>query len=156
MFNLSRLLPLCPLLIIVCIRHGWNLNGTRSCEVRRTIQTGDLIVDQQKFDEILDRRLELIRSILSRKRVEYAPDSGDRLHNFKRAADMLGCSRERALVGMLAKHLISVLDMVDSLDCDCVFPSVELIEEKIGDSINYFILLEAMMKERIDGSRTEQ
>jgi len=106
-------------------------------------------MNQEKFDEILERRIELIRSVLSRKRAEYAPGGGDRLHNFKRAANMLSCSPERALVGMLSKHLVSILDMVDAIDQRGEFPLWELVEEKIGDSINYLILIEAMIKERI-------
>ena len=59
---------------------------------------------------------------------------------------MLGGSREKALIGMLAKHLVSVLDMVDSFGKEDL-PTTSFIDEKIGDSINYLILLEAMLKE---------
>lgn len=100
-------------------------------------------MNADQFDKILERRLELISSVLASKREEYAA-GGDRLHNFKRAAEMLGVSREKALAGMMAKHWVSVLDMVDGK----AKLTEELIEEKIGDSINYLVLLEAMLKEK--------
>ena len=107
----------------------------------------------EAFEAVLDRRLSLTRQVLALKRKEYAGNElrlgYDRLHNFNRSASMLSCSREKALIGMLSKHLVSILDIVDDLDIK--FPSVEMIEEKIGDAINYLILLEAMMKE--DGAQ---
>lgn len=104
----------------------------------------------ENFDKVVERRLVLIKEILLRKRAEYTPEGGDRLHNFNRAADMLNCSPHRALVGMWAKHIISILDMVDRIGPTPGLeykPSVEMIEEKIGDAINYLVLLEAMLKE---------
>jgi hypothetical protein len=109
-------------------------------------------MNKETFDKILDSRLKKTKSVLESKRTEYATGKHDRLHNFNRAASMLGCSKENALIGMLSKHLVSVLDMVDNLDgCSIPWvPSVEFVEEKIGDSINYLILLEAMIKERLE------
>ena len=104
-------------------------------------------MDSKTFDIVLEERIKKIRSILSKKRSEYAPDGqvDDRLHNFARAASMLGVSKEKALIGMWAKHVVSLLDIVDG-----VTPNVtqELIDEKIGDAINYLILLEAALLER--------
>lgn len=101
------------------------------------------------FDSVVKNRIALIEKILVAKRAEYAPDGGDRLHNFNRAASMLGCSRERALIGMWTKHIISILDIVDGLSPASPI-SIPLVEEKIGDAINYLILLEAMLKERYE------
>lgn len=103
-----------------------------------------------EFNIVLDRRLELIRSVLGSKAKEYAHDT-DRLHNFNRAAKMFSTTPEKALVGMLAKHWVSVMDMVDDPG---TIRSKEYIEEKFGDTINYLILLEAMVKDQnsfIDG-----
>lgn len=99
----------------------------------------------EKFDEILERRIVQMRDTLASKRKEYAA-SGDRLHNFKRASEMLRVTPEAALIGMWAKHIVSILDIVDGLPA---YPSIERVEEKIGDAINYLILLEAALKERI-------
>jgi hypothetical protein len=102
-------------------------------------------MNAKQFDIILERRISLIRSVLNAKRKEYADGLRDRLHNFNRAAAILQVSREEALLGMWAKHITSILDIVDDMKRK-VFP-VEMIEEKIGDAINYLILLEAMLKE---------
>jgi hypothetical protein len=103
-------------------------------------------MNAQDFDAVVERRLELIKAILLKKRAEYAPGEGDRLHNFKRAAAMLQTTPETALIGMWTKHIVSILDI-----CDKVYretPSIETIEEKLGDAIAYLVLLEAMLKER--------
>ena len=105
----------------------------------------------EQFNKIVERRIELIRSVLATKEKEYAV-SKDRLHNFNRAAEMLRCTREQALIGFMTKHLVSILDMVDSL----FLPSKEKLEEKIGDSVNYLILLEASLKEKIAIAENKQ
>jgi hypothetical protein len=101
----------------------------------------------EKFQIILDKRLNSIQSVLASKATEYATSS-DRLHNFNRAAQILGIDRRSALTGMLSKHLVSILDIVDNFEN--IKPSFEMIEEKIGDAINYLILLEAMLKEDVE------
>ena len=101
----------------------------------------------KEFEKILKRRIKLTCDVLANKNAEYATNN-DKLHNFKRAGTMLGCTSERALIGMKAKHDVSVLDIVDKLNSN-ELPSEKLLEEKIGDSINYLILLEALIKERL-------
>lgn len=104
-------------------------------------------MNNTQFDLIVENRLLLIKEILLKKRAEYAPEGGDRLHNFKRAAAMLNKSPEQCLIGMWTKHVVSMLDICDRIDKET--PSKEMIEEKIGDLINYLILLEAMLKEHL-------
>lgn len=79
---------------------------------------------------------------LLNKAKEYATD-GDRLHNFKVAADVQGISPTAALAGMMAKHTVSVYDMIGTSE---VYP-LDLWEEKIKDSINYLFLLWALLNE---------
>ena len=102
----------------------------------------------EKFSKLLEYRIELMRSVLAAKSAEYSTTE-DKLHNFKRAADMLQCTPERALIGMWSKHIISILDIVNKVDNNIALPPIDLLEEKIGDAINYLILLEALVKERI-------
>jgi hypothetical protein len=97
----------------------------------------------EQLEIVIERRIGLIREVLTAKQREYA-GNGDRMHNFNRAAAMLGVSRERALIGMLAKHLVSILDIVGRFDqapgsgpAPC---SAKMIEEKLGDAVNYLIL----------------
>jgi hypothetical protein len=100
------------------------------------------------FDEVVELRVQRIKSILKNKAEEYATE--DRFHNFRVAGRMDNESPERALWGMLKKHIVSVRDMIDWVD---KFPeklNVPIIQEKIGDSINYFILLEGLLYERLE------
>lgn len=94
-----------------------------------------------EFELILTRRLEQTRGVLGTKAREHAT-GGDRLHNFKRSAAILGCSPAQACVGFLTKHLTSILDMVAA---GTPHPEA-VIDEKIGDAVNYLILLEAILK----------
>lgn len=98
-------------------------------------------MNSQLFNEILNRRLKSISLVLGEKAKEYA--IGDRLYNFKRAAEILRTTPEKALLGMMAKHLVSVFDLIEGN----LRPSIGMIDEKIGDAINYLILLEAILKE---------
>jgi hypothetical protein len=104
------------------------------------------IMDSLKFNEILGSRISKITEVLGKKAAEYA--RGDRLHNFKAAARMGNTTPEDALLGMWRKHLISVFDIIEDTKKG-IDPTEYLIDEKIGDSINYLILLEALMRERI-------
>jgi len=114
----------------------------------------------EKFNKLLEKRIEKTRAVLDSKNKEYASDI-DKLHNFKRASGMLQCSPEKALVGMWTKHIISLLDIVDKINkedvkngntliCKPGDVTIPLVEEKIGDAINYLILLEALIKERYE------
>lgn len=102
-------------------------------------------MDTATFDKIVERRILAITTTLASKAKEYAKE--DRLHNFKVAARRLNCTPERALIGMMEKHAVSVMDIVEDIGRGISWP-VAVIEEKIGDHINYLILLEALLKER--------
>jgi len=84
------------------------------------------------------------------KNQEYATPI-DKLHNFKRAANMLQCTPEKALIGMWTKHIISILDIVNKIDSDKNIVLTKLmLEEKIGDAMIYLALLEGIIKERYE------
>jgi len=101
-------------------------------------------MNTEQFGEILKFRLEQIQETLGNKAKEYAA-GGDRLHNFKRAGQISDCTKEKALWGMLNKHLVSVIDMVEGK----LKPTEFLINEKVGDLINYLVLLEACFKSNL-------
>ena len=101
-------------------------------------------IDNDRFDNIVEAMLEHCRSTLGSKAKEYA--TKDRLHNFKLAAELQQCDPKRALSGMMAKHVISLFDMCNSVEE--TFP-IELWEEKLGDMINYCLLLRALVEEDI-------
>lgn len=102
-----------------------------------------------EFDAILSARLDKIKSVLASKGAEYASDK-DRLHNFKRAASDFPSSGidgpADALLGMMRKHWVSIADLVDRKATNGEVGRAA-IDEKIGDAINYLILLEAILVE---------
>ena len=100
-------------------------------------------MNTEQFDTILESRLSSIKQVLGNKAKEYA--IGDRLYNFKRAAEISRTTPQRALAGMFMKHLVSVLDLVEG----SISPTEYMVNEKIGDAINYLILLEAILKEPV-------
>ena len=96
----------------------------------------------QEFDKIVDERIEYIRNSLQRKAKEYNLEE-DRLSVFKRAASIQHQTPSQALLGMLTKHIVSIYDYVET---DADFTD-EIASEKIGDALNYLILLYALNKE---------
>jgi len=103
-------------------------------------------MNNEQFNKLVKERFGQCEAILCKKADEYASDT-DRLHNFKVAARVNQCSPEQALWGMYSKHLVSVMDMFQAPDR----VTAEQIKEKIGDSINYHMLLEALLVERLGG-----
>lgn len=101
-------------------------------------------MNNTEFEKILDTRIKAIRETLAGKAKEYA--SEDRLYNFKRAAEIDQTTPEAALKGMWLKHVVSVLDLISGK----LESSEKNINEKLGDSINYLILLEAVFKEKLE------
>lgn len=99
-----------------------------------------------RFNQLLEDRLNKIKAVLASKAEEYAHDD-DRLYNFKRSAQIRGKGTQQdALATMWTKHLASVFDMIDGK----VPATIPMINEKIGDAINYLILLEAIFVEYIE------
>ena len=78
-----------------------------------------------------------------KKNLEYSRND-DKLWNFKRAAMVQGVTPEFALLGMMSKHLVSIIDICQ----DGELPAKELLAEKITDTVNYLILLEAIIEEQ--------
>jgi hypothetical protein len=105
----------------------------------------------ERFNEVVEARVEKIKKVLQKKAGEYASTT-DRLHNFKAAAAADDTNAVKALWGMYLKHFVSVRDIVHKFQqgSPSSYPSVELMDEKLGDSINYMILLEGLLTEAIE------
>lgn len=102
-------------------------------------------MNREFFEEIFDDQFTRSREILLNKATEYATDD-DRLHNFQVAANLTGKSPMQALGGFMAKHTVSIYDMIrDSSETS--FSDAKW-DEKITDHINYLILLRAMVYDR--------
>lgn len=104
-------------------------------------------MNSEKFYDLVDEIQSRITNILINKGKEYSTND-NKLHNFDKAGKMSNQTREKALLGFLLKHQVSVDDIVNKIETE--LPSVEMLEEKITDILNYYILLEACIKDRIN------
>lgn len=106
-------------------------------------------MNSEDFKTIVEGCIANINSVLANKSREYS-SKDNKLHNFDKAKDLMRCkTKEYALLGMLNKHLVSVIDMIVKYEQEGILPSAKLVNEKIGDSINYFVLLKACFMEDI-------
>ena len=96
-----------------------------------------------KFIESVNTTLTRCCELLLSKGQEYNSEA-DRLAAFKQAGALERTTPQRALFGMVAKHLISLQNMCDTEIRD--YP-VERWNEKIGDTINYMLLLKGLIDE---------
>lgn len=98
---------------------------------------------EQKFENLIDD----LRDKLSSKAKEYAVDQ-DRLINFRDGARISEQYPELVLDGYMLKHYVSYRDMLKLIKSGG-YPSLEVIDEKLGDIIIYFILQKIMMEDKI-------
>lgn len=99
-----------------------------------------------EFDHVIRRRIGMIQAILMAKEKEYA-SSNDRLSNFKDGAALMDSDQVFACWAYLCKHLASVRKMVIEFTSEGIVPDALMVDEKVGDLINYLILLEGIFKE---------
>ena len=111
-------------------------------------------MNTENFNKIIHEQIERCENTLCKKADEYAANE-DRLHNFKVAAGIQNCLPTTALGGMMAKHTVSVYDMLRGLEEGKSYP-IELWNEKITDSINYLLLLAAAVREYSENQRNHQ
>jgi hypothetical protein len=108
-------------------------------------------MDRPTFDQIVGKRLDLIKKVLVSKGKEYSTET-DVFHNFRAAAGVsFHNAPEKVAWEFMTKHLQSIKDILNHVEIGGFngYPSEALVEEKIGDAVNYLILIEGMLKERI-------
>lgn len=102
---------------------------------------------QEEFQAYVTEILTQVQRNLEVKGKEYAR-TGDRLSNFKKAAQLENTAPEVALYGMQAKHLVSISDLITDIRLGSTYaPDITWLE-KLGDEITYSILLYAMIRGR--------
>ena len=101
-------------------------------------------MDNELFTKIIEDQIQELKDTLFRKGLEYATD--DRLHNFRTAAKLEHGTMTKALGGFMAKHTVSIYDMINS----GAQYSMDQWNEKIGDHIAYLFLLKAIRVEEND------
>ena len=107
-------------------------------------------MDNNRFGNLVEERLDSCMSTLIQKDKEYGSEK-DRLHNFKVAAAIKDETVEEALLGMWVKHIVSIVDLMKNPET----ATKELLKEKFGDNINYSLLAEAVLTERIEGKESK-
>ena len=101
---------------------------------------------REDFSSRVEKRIDIIRQSLLRKHKEYAADDNV-FKNFEEAAKgiSLHSSSEEVLWSYMTKHLVSLKGIVTEGGA-----KPQVVSEKIGDVINYLILLEAMLNKNDD------
>lgn len=106
---------------------------------------------KEDFNILLKERVNEIEQKLTQKRDEYA-STEDVFSNFKKATGISfhDCP-EKVAWEYMTKHLQSIKDMVEHVSIDGYngYPDKDILREKFGDAINYLLLIELMMVERI-------
>lgn len=100
-------------------------------------------MDSAQFEKLVNKQFRFCYDLLFEKAKQYSIGTDDRLHAFKVAARFQRITEKQALLGMLSKHLVSLSDMVKS---DAEYDEA-VWNEKISDSINYLLLLKALVVE---------
>ncbi len=98
------------------------------------------------FNQIVEDQLEYCHTLLCKKGEEYDSDTDDRFHSFKIAAALQGETPLQALAGMMAKHTVSIYDMMRQGSSD-----LTIWDEKITDHINYLLLLKGLLMDTYGG-----
>jgi hypothetical protein len=106
-------------------------------------------MDHVEFDAIVEERYRQSKAVLQQKAEEYA-HGGNRFHNLDVAARTDAVTPVQAAWGMWLKHFVSVRDMVKG-NCGI---TEELIDSKIGDAINYLLLMEGLLRRELQRKTT--
>ena len=96
---------------------------------------------QTLLDELDGNSLETLKT----KNTRYS-SNGDSLHNFRKGAEVAGCTPAQACWGYLTKHLVALRDMVQNDD----FSNREDFLEKCQDTINYIRFLWCIGNDKSD------
>ena len=103
---------------------------------------------KQFFKDVLDQTIESIKQTLGVKAMEYVRND-NAMHNFDVGARITGQTREKVLYGFALKHHISIDDIRNDLD-NGKLPTIDMVNEKFGDAINYLILEKASILHKIN------
>lgn len=97
---------------------------------------------ESAYEKSIKEMISHCESVLIEKHREYATE--DDFHNFNVAAELQNITPLQALVGMMDKHVVSVHDYVNE-HAEGRKATKEQWKEKIGDNINYLLILWAMV-----------
>jgi hypothetical protein len=101
-------------------------------------------MNQEEFTYLVDKRLVHCKNVLNKKADDYASKK-DRLHNFKLGAALIRQTPEQFAMELATKHIIAISDKLVNKEV----MSAAFVTEKIGDVINYMLLIEALNQEKL-------
>lgn len=110
-------------------------------------------MDTPTFAALADEFVAVERDMLGLKAGEYSA-GGDRLWNFHRAGELLGCRPSEVALNYMIKHLLALVKAVQSntggwdwRGPDHAKAPVEGLKQRIADARNYLLLLAACLEE---------
>lgn len=117
-------------------------------KIYNTTSTYDLKLETEfpepdAYESSVMELLDLARSIEEAKRPGYTLDSPDVLANFKKAAEMTGCTPMQAWGAYFYKHVAAILSYAK----DEHIEQAEPLSSRFADAINYLKLGYHMVKE---------
>jgi hypothetical protein len=105
-------------------------------------------MNQKDFIEGLEYIYDRTSNVLAKKRKEYIHND-DVFSSFKKGTEMSFHSMpEKVAWEYACKHLESIKSMLNNIEAG-MEPDPALINEKFGDAINYLIIIELMLKDKI-------
>lgn len=110
---------------------------------------------KQFVQDVVQRRVQLIQDVLQNKNEEYAGQD-DVFKAFTEALPLSFHDTKQAVAWeFMVKHLQSIKIIIEERAKKGKLPDEKLLEEKIGDAINYLILIEGMFKEDMAPQKVE-
>ena len=107
---------------------------------------------RDEFIKSTEEALEHLMETLKQKGKEYSTVDNT-FANFENGVGTSMCdTREGVLWHYMLKHIVSIKDLVQELEIGGEFNkhyTEDYVNEKIGDNINYLLLLRAMLLERL-------
>lgn len=98
----------------------------------------------EEFNTLVNKRFNKCKKTLLAKANDYATDE-ERLQNFKDGAVFTCSTPAWYALALVTKHLMALRDLIILRQDDI---TQEIIDEKLGDIVNYMLLLEAILTEK--------
>jgi hypothetical protein len=111
---------------------------------------------KQFVQDVVQRRVQLIQEVLEHKNSEYA-DKEDVFKAFTESLPLSFHDTKQAVAWeFMVKHLQSIKMIIEARSKSGKLPDEKVLEEKIGDAVNYLILIEGMFKEDMIPVKVEE
>ena len=111
---------------------------------------------KQFVQDVVQRRIKLIQDVLQSKNEEYAGQE-DVFKAFTESLPLSFHDTKQAVAWeFMVKHLQSIKMIIETRSKSGKIPDEKVLEEKIGDAINYLILIEGMFKEDMEPRKLEE